>query len=817
MLELIFTKLLEISIQASFFILAVVLIRFCFKRLPKRYVCVLWALVVVRLILPFEITSPVSLVPDTSETLTWTNAELTIPFTPEIPERFPSQQLDPVPQNHLTQENPAPETNVRIPEKASTTKTLTLSGLFCVIWLLGVLVFLTYDLVSYLRLKLRLRAAIHSQDNIWYCDRIPSPFVLGFVKPRIYVPFSVHKEQLPYIIAHERAHISHLDHLTKLLAALLLGVYWFNPFIWIAYLLYCRDLELACDERVIAKLGISEKKPYSEALLICSVTNKALLQSPLSFSEVAIKDRIVNILNYKKPGFWGVVLAAVVCVIAGACFLTSSEPDDSENTTETSTLTEKTDTPISSEASDFIRQTTPDMLDKVTKTNYLGNVMTELPAAVEPDAYYRILSHGNLTLQLYALVNNEALIIRDGDTLYPLYDLQDLTIDTQELAVYKSDYDSDGTPEFALYKSAGHGSGYGIMGITMLEMVDGVLQATPFTISDMRAQLDRISYRYEETEENIYVSVDSGETEIALDVSWLNFLYGYPFPRLHWGDQIDFEERDGQWWIIAQSGVLPDPGVSALYTCGAIFTAPVTYHADHTFQLGDISVELYAEKDTTTEEVYLDTSWYYMRGAQFLKDIDWEAFSTRISEDENLTLQQFMPILTDKEFVWIYRLADNTHAKKQTTIRKLLADQYDMHGINQVEPNIYTFCFADLFQTGNNDLILCLCNLPGWEWLIFHEEDGVVYCMDMSIRWFSYPQTNGIYTASNGADDTSYYRLIFADGDILEEQIGRVIGDELYIDDVKQSSSAYEAWKKENLTTEYYPYYHPIEETPSTD
>ena len=241
----------------------------------------------------------------------------------------------------------------------------------------------------------------------------------------------------------------------------------------------------------------------------------------------------------------------------------------------------------------------------------------------------------------------------------------------------------------------------------------------------------------------------------------------------------------------------------------------VTYNGDAT--VADTSSAATSEKDTTTEEVYLDTSWYYMRGAQFLKDIHWEAFSTRISEDENLTLQKFMPILTDKEFVWIYRLADNTHTKKQTTIRKLLADQYDMHGINQVEPNIYTFCFADLFQTGNKDLILCLCNLPGWEWLIFHEEDGVVYCMDMSIRWFSYPQTNGIYTASNGADDTSYYRLIFADGDILEEQIGRVIGDELYIDDVKQSSSAYEAWKKENLTTEYYPYYHPIEEIPSTD
>ena len=631
MLELIFVKLLEISIQASFFILAVVLIRFCFKRLPKRYACILWALVAVRLVLPFEITSTFSLVPDTSRVVSWADVSLSenVPTSNNQPSENPLIQdnllspgntvssdithSDPSIQNPLTQGVWQPNTSTQNNTGLNATNSninsvdtdgsignntdtgtgtntdgipLNFDSLLSCIGLLGMLAFLTYDLVSYLRLKFRMREAIQAQDNIWYSDQIPAPFVLGYLKPRIYIPFSIQKEQMPYIIAHEQAHISHFDHLTKLLAALLVCVYWFNPFIWIAYLLYCKDLELACDERVIAKLGTEEKKPYSEALLICSVTNKALLQSPLSFSEVAIKDRIVNILNYKKPGFWGVVVAVAVCVVVGVCFLTSPNQDNPETTS-------------------FIQQTTPDMLNRVTKTNYLGNINNKLPDTVSPDAYYYIISHGDESIQLYALVNNEALIIRDNDTLYPLYNLQELTIDTKELAVYKSDYDSDGTPEFALYKLEGHGSGYSIMGITMLEIVDGTLQLTPFTLEDMRTQLERISYRYAEAEETIYISVDSDEPEIALDVSWLNYLYGYPFPRLHWGDIIDFEERDGQWWIIAKSGVLPDPGVSTLYICGATFTAPITYNPDRTFLLGDISVELYAEKPNSEEVLSL--------------------------------------------------------------------------------------------------------------------------------------------------------------------------------------------------------------------
>ena len=620
MLELIFVKLLEISIQASFFILAVMLIRFCFKRLPKRYVCILWALVAVRLILPFEITSSFSLVPDTSRVLEWADAETTLNIENKnsTQKSISAEAIDQntwLAQNDLAQNNmsqidltnPA-QTNTaqnnQVPTgtvssalsgtnlgtnagtmDASTnsitanTTTLTLAGLFTRIWLIGSIALLTYGIISYLRLKSKLRTAVHVQDNIWHAEQIPSPFVLGYIKPRIYVPFSIREEQMPYIIAHEQAHISHLDHLSKLLAALLLSIYWFNPFIWAAYLLYCKDLELACDERVIGKLGNEEKKPYSEALLICSVTNKALLQSPLAFSEVAVKDRIVNILNYKKPGFWGIVAAVVICIMAGVCFLTSSEPAQTKT-------------------SEFIEQTTAEMLDQVTLSYQPDTAFSELPDTVGPDAYCIINAIAPDNIQMYGLINGEAMILRDGDTLYPLYDIQWPTYDANDILmkIYKSDYDSDGTEEYALNKIEYDESGAGFLGITMLEAKETTLTPIYFTLKDIRTQLQRITFEYVDEEQSTYVYIDD-ELQTILDVSWVNEIYDQSSTEVLFNDTIYFEEIDGQWEIFATASFIPEKEEYDSNFVAASFRAPVTYFENGTFQLGDISIE-YINTDT---------------------------------------------------------------------------------------------------------------------------------------------------------------------------------------------------------------------------
>lgn len=332
MLEQLFLSLLEISIQASFFIFSVIFIRFCFKRLPKRYVCLLWGLVALRLICPLEITSPFSLVPDTNKVQDLAHTSYVVK---EIYASTTNTEITPVYSNKndvLPPHFDEAEDNYTYTSTESTQSTIDISLLLAILWEIGAVILLFYGLISYLRTKLQLREAVHDTDNIWYCN-MPSPFVMGYVKPRIYIPFSVKEEHLPYIIAHEQSHIAHGDHFCKLFGYTILCVYWFNPIIWLGYILYCHDLELACDERVLLKLGTEQKKAYSNALLFCSVSNKALLQSPLSFSEVGVKTRITNILNYRKPGFWGLMAALFACITAIVCFFTSPDsPTDGQIT-----------------------------------------------------------------------------------------------------------------------------------------------------------------------------------------------------------------------------------------------------------------------------------------------------------------------------------------------------------------------------------------------------------------------------------------------------------------------------------------------------
>ena len=400
MLKLIFIKLLEISIQTSFFILAIMFIRLCFKQMPKRYMCILWALLAIRLILPFEITSTFSLVPDTSrlQQLSEISNDDSANHTEKIPaqgssgveatytEKIPAQDSSGVVSTHTYKKGPG-----------TVMVTIDIVHLLSFLWLAGFIGFIGYGFISYLHLKYSLKEAVSDMDNIWYSVKIPSPFVLGYIKPRIYIPFSIENEQLPYIIAHEKAHIAHLDHLCKLLGFVLLCIYWFNPFIWTAYQLYCKDLELACDERVIEKLGDTEKKPYSEALLACSITNKALLKSPLAFSETALKERIVNILHYKKPGFWSIMLAVITCIIASVCFLTNTEPAKSRE-------------------EEFIEQTTNELLDQVA--DFPGNALVtdedQLTIVVSAKDYECVVATDPAT-------NKPVYVWSEGsDKVYPL-------------------------------------------------------------------------------------------------------------------------------------------------------------------------------------------------------------------------------------------------------------------------------------------------------------------------------------------------------------------------------------------------------------
>ena len=284
MLEQVFHKLLYMSFSAMWLAVAVVALRVLLRKAPRRVVMLLWAMLAVRLIFPVSVESPISLVPR-PETVAQTVQRPAEPAAAE-------PQSEPAVVFH--------------PER---------------LWLVGTGAMLLWGLWGDLRLRRRVRVSIPEGQHVRLCDEIDTPFVLGILRPEIYLPSGLDETQAVYVLAHERAHIARRDHWWKPLGWVLLSVYWFHPLIWLSYILFCRDLELACDERVASSLDREGLAAYSEALLQCS-TRRGALASPVAFGETGVKVRVRAILRYRKPAL-RVVLTALLCVVVvGALFLT---------------------------------------------------------------------------------------------------------------------------------------------------------------------------------------------------------------------------------------------------------------------------------------------------------------------------------------------------------------------------------------------------------------------------------------------------------------------------------------------------------------
>ena len=311
----IFLKLLNLSISASWLVLVVLALRLVLKRAPKWVNVLLWGMVALRLMLPFSIESALSLIPS-AETV-----------SPEV------VQFDPAPtitsgvtiiDNAV---NPSLSESFAAAPLASVNPLYVWTYLAGWVWLIGLAAMLAYALVSYLRLRRRVSASIPLWENIYVCDEVPSPFILGIVRPRIYLPSALDEAQRGSVLSHERAHLARRDHWWKPLGFALLAVYWFNPLLWLAYTLLCRDIELACDERVLRGMDAGQVKAYSSALLACSVPRRMLAACPLAFGEVGVGARVKNALRYKKPAFWVVAASVAVCVVVAVCFLTNPRTD----------------------------------------------------------------------------------------------------------------------------------------------------------------------------------------------------------------------------------------------------------------------------------------------------------------------------------------------------------------------------------------------------------------------------------------------------------------------------------------------------------
>ena len=311
----VFLKLLNLSISASWLVLAVLVLRLVSKRSPKWMNVLLWGMVALRLMLPFSIESALSLIPS-AETL-----------SPEVVRFDPAPTITSGVEFIDNAVNPSLSESFAAAPLASVNPLYVWTYLAGWVWLIGLGAMLLYALVSYLRLRRRVSVSLCVRENIYLCDAISSPFILGVVKPRIYLPSGLDEVQRQNVLSHERAHLARRDHWWKPLGFALLAVYWFNPVLWLAYALLCRDIELACDERVIRTMDESAVKTYSTVLLACSMPRKAVITCPLAFGEVGVKERVKNALHYKKPAFWVVAASVAVCVVVAVCFLTNPPTD----------------------------------------------------------------------------------------------------------------------------------------------------------------------------------------------------------------------------------------------------------------------------------------------------------------------------------------------------------------------------------------------------------------------------------------------------------------------------------------------------------
>ena len=311
----VFLKIVNMSISATYLVLAVILLRLVLKKAPKWVRVLLWGLVALRLVCPFTLESALSLIPS-AETV-----------SPEI-------MLDPSPTIHTGIEavnsvvNPVLSETFAPEPLASANPLQIWIPVLSVIWLIGMALMTAYTLISYCHLRRQVTLAIRVRGNVYLSEFVSSPFVLGVFRPKIYLPYHMDEQDQRHVLAHERAHIRRRDHWWKPLGFLLLTIHWFNPLMWVAYVLLCRDIELACDEKVIKELGIQQRADYSQALLNCSIDRKTIAACPVAFGEVGVRDRVKNVLHYKKPAFWVVVIALAVCAVVAVCFLTDPKEEN---------------------------------------------------------------------------------------------------------------------------------------------------------------------------------------------------------------------------------------------------------------------------------------------------------------------------------------------------------------------------------------------------------------------------------------------------------------------------------------------------------
>lgn len=319
-MDAVFLNLVNISITASYIAIAVIVFRLFLKKAPKTYTCILWLLAALRLIIPvsdstlLSFTSRFSLIPSTQVL----PGSLIDNASPQFNINVGIEQIDQRVNAFLSNRY---YEGVKVPANNGSSLMNTLG----IIWIIVCAAIIIYTIGSYIYFRRKTKASICVKGNTFICDYISTPFILGIIKPKILLPSTLSEEESRYVLAHEKAHLKRLDHLWKPIGFILLAIHWFNPIMWISYILFCRDIELACDEYVIKNMSSTDKKAYSTALLNCSIPKKLISAYPLAFGEVGVKERIKAVIEYKKPAVITSIVAVILCIVTAICFLSNPQ------------------------------------------------------------------------------------------------------------------------------------------------------------------------------------------------------------------------------------------------------------------------------------------------------------------------------------------------------------------------------------------------------------------------------------------------------------------------------------------------------------
>lgn len=412
-----FTGILNISISAGILIIVCTLVRLIFRRMPKFVRCLMWLLVAIRLAVPFAIESPFSLLPAREYVTVSSNDNVS---TDEAGKAYGNNELTDKAKagiiNKVETVDTAENNNGVATEHTADTNNIDVMYVLSIVWLVGVIAVLIYALVSYIRLRRLVDDAVLLKDNIYQSERAGTAFILGVIRPRIYVPYGLSLNERYMSISHEEVHISRRDHLVKPLGFIIAAVYWFNPLVWLAYILLCRDIELACDEKVIKKIGYDKKKDYSQALLNLSIPKKYISACPVAFGEVGINERIKNVLTMKKGKKIIIAVAVAICAVLAICFLTYPKKIKN-NSGDVAGVQAAEET----EEVQVVEETTEETAEEnATETNSSENVTTGL--TTEDDICYPVMGSGTITRQFSEEHQGVDIAAEEGTAIASLYD-----------------------------------------------------------------------------------------------------------------------------------------------------------------------------------------------------------------------------------------------------------------------------------------------------------------------------------------------------------------------------------------------------------